>query len=84
MNFLDTLKVVVSNLWRSKLRYVFLTETGFIGMPLNSLLENDRKRGVRYRVPLIFKKMIDILRATGLKTEGLFRVPGSAIRLKVS
>jgi hypothetical protein len=47
-------------------------------------LEQDRKRSIRYRVPYFFKKIIDLLRTNGLKTEGIFRVPGSSVRIKVS
>ncbi|XP_056219764.1 rho GTPase-activating protein 28 isoform X2 [Seriola aureovittata] len=55
---------------------------GVFGVPLNSLLENDRKRFPGIKVPVVFQKLLCILEQTGLQTEGILRVPGSAARLK--
>nr|XP_020481085.1 rho GTPase-activating protein 18-like isoform X1 [Monopterus albus] len=55
---------------------------GVFGVPLNSLLENDSKKFPGVKVPVIFQKLLCILEQTGLHTEGILRVPGSAARLK--
>ncbi|KAF1373385.1 hypothetical protein PFLUV_G00260020 [Perca fluviatilis] len=55
---------------------------GVFGVPLNSLLENDRKKFPGVKVPVVFQKLLCILEQTGLQTEGILRVPGSAARLK--
>uniref|UniRef100_A0A3B4X0M0 Rho GTPase activating protein 28 n=1 Tax=Seriola lalandi dorsalis TaxID=1841481 RepID=A0A3B4X0M0_SERLL len=55
---------------------------GVFGVPLNSLLENDRKKFPGIKVPVVFQKLLCILEQTGLQTEGILRVPGSAARLK--
>uniref|UniRef100_A0A3Q3JPW7 Rho-GAP domain-containing protein n=1 Tax=Monopterus albus TaxID=43700 RepID=A0A3Q3JPW7_MONAL len=57
---------------------------GVFGVPLNSLLENDSKKFPGVKVPVIFQKLLCILEQTGLHTEGILRVPGSAARLKVN
>uniref|UniRef100_A0A3B5BJI9 Rho GTPase-activating protein 18-like n=1 Tax=Stegastes partitus TaxID=144197 RepID=A0A3B5BJI9_9TELE len=66
-------------------RYHTTTKTihsGVFGVPLNSLLENDKKKFPGVKVPVIFQKLLCILEQTGLQTEGILRVPGSAARLK--
>uniref|UniRef100_A0A8C9XXZ3 Rho-GAP domain-containing protein n=1 Tax=Sander lucioperca TaxID=283035 RepID=A0A8C9XXZ3_SANLU len=55
---------------------------GVFGVSLNSLLENDRKTFPGVKVPVVFQKLLCILEETGLETEGILRVPGSAARLK--
>ncbi|XP_053491001.1 rho GTPase-activating protein 28 isoform X1 [Ictalurus furcatus] len=62
---------------RSKVR-----ETGIFGVPLTTLLENDQKKFPGSKVPLVFKKLLSKLEQTGLQTEGILRVPGSASRVK--
>ncbi|KAF7656611.1 hypothetical protein LDENG_00038940 [Lucifuga dentata] len=57
-------------------------ESGVIGVPLSVLLENDRKKFPGIKVPVVFQKLLCILEQTGLQTEGILRVPGSAARLK--
>ncbi|XP_040921534.1 rho GTPase-activating protein 28 [Toxotes jaculatrix] len=57
-------------------------DSGVFGVPLNSLLENDRKKFPGVKVPVVFQKLLCILEQTGLQTEGILRVPGSAARLK--
>uniref|UniRef100_A0A3Q1IRT6 Rho-GAP domain-containing protein n=1 Tax=Anabas testudineus TaxID=64144 RepID=A0A3Q1IRT6_ANATE len=57
-------------------------DTGVFGVPLDSLLENDRKKFPEIKVPIVFQKLICVLEQTGLQTEGILRVPGSAARLK--
>ncbi|XP_041824113.1 rho GTPase-activating protein 28 isoform X3 [Melanotaenia boesemani] len=56
--------------------------SGVFGVPLISLLENDRKTFPGIKVPFVFQKLLSILELTGLQTEGILRVPGSAARLK--
>ncbi|KAL1248186.1 hypothetical protein QQF64_021504 [Cirrhinus molitorella] len=62
---------------RSKTR-----DSGIFGVPLTTLLENDQKKYPGSRVPLVFKKLLFKLEQTGLQTEGILRVPGSASRVK--
>ncbi|XP_067341662.1 rho GTPase-activating protein 28 isoform X1 [Channa argus] len=57
-------------------------ESGMFSVPLDSLLENDRKKFPEIKVPVVFQKLLCILEQTGLQTEGILRVPGSAARLK--
>ncbi|XP_062848146.1 rho GTPase-activating protein 28 isoform X2 [Trichomycterus rosablanca] len=57
-------------------------ETGIFGVPLTTLLEQDQKRFPGSKVPLVFKKLLSKLEQTGLQTEGILRVPGSASRVK--
>nr|XP_057915668.1 rho GTPase-activating protein 28 [Doryrhamphus excisus] len=52
------------------------------GVPLNTLLENDRKKFPGVKVPVVFQKLLSVLEQNGLQTEGILRVPGSAARLK--
>ncbi|KAM9164066.1 rho GTPase-activating protein 28 isoform 5-T6 [Pangshura tecta] len=57
-------------------------ENGLFGVPLAILLENDQKKVPGIKVPLIFQKLLLKLEETGLETEGILRVPGSASRVK--
>ncbi|XP_030613058.1 rho GTPase-activating protein 28 [Archocentrus centrarchus] len=57
-------------------------DSGAFGVPLNTLLERDRKKFPGVRVPIVFQKLLYILEQTGLLTEGILRVPASAARLK--
>ncbi|XP_047423807.1 rho GTPase-activating protein 28 isoform X2 [Mugil cephalus] len=57
-------------------------DSGVFGVPLKSLLENDRKKFPGVKVPVVFQKLLCILEQTGLQTEGILRVPGSAAKLK--
>lgn len=62
---------------RSKAR-----ESGIFGVPLTTLLENDQKKFPGVKIPLVFRKLLSKLEQTGLQTEGILRVPGSASRVK--
>ncbi|XP_036445686.1 rho GTPase-activating protein 28 isoform X4 [Colossoma macropomum] len=77
--FYDALGVELkrNRMARSKVR-----ETGIFGVPLTTLLENDQKKFPGSKVPLVFKKLLSKLEQTGLQTEGILRVPGSASRVK--
>ncbi|XP_043364015.1 rho GTPase-activating protein 28 isoform X3 [Dermochelys coriacea] len=57
-------------------------ENGLFGVPLTILLENDQKKVPGIKIPLIFQKLLLTLEETGLETEGILRVPGSASRVK--
>ncbi|XP_066574865.1 rho GTPase-activating protein 28 isoform X2 [Amia ocellicauda] len=57
-------------------------ESGLFGVPLTTLLENDQKKAPGSKVPLVFRKLLAKLEQTGLQTEGILRVPGSASRVK--
>ncbi|XP_029698585.1 rho GTPase-activating protein 28 isoform X3 [Takifugu rubripes] len=76
--FLQTLGVQTK---RTRSRCTRTRDTGVFGVPLNSLLENDRKNFPGIKVPVVFQKLLWILE-NSLQTEGILRVPGSAARLK--
>ncbi|XP_078543664.1 rho GTPase-activating protein 28 isoform X2 [Lissotriton helveticus] len=57
-------------------------ENGLFGVPLTMLLDNDQKKLPGTKVPLIFQKLLQKLEESGLETEGILRVPGSALRVK--
>ncbi|KAM3593404.1 uncharacterized protein V6R79_012256 [Siganus canaliculatus] len=67
---------------RTRLPRFRTRDSGVFGVPLNSLVENDRKTFPGVKVPVLFNKLLCILEQTGLQTEGILRVPGSAARLK--
>ena len=52
-------------------------------MPLQTLLDHDRKKNPHLKVPAILNRLIQFLEKTGLDEEGILRVPGSASRIKV-
>ncbi|XP_068604400.1 rho GTPase-activating protein 28 [Brachionichthys hirsutus] len=76
--FLVTLGVQTK---RTRLPRCRTRDSGVFGVPLELLLENDRKRFPGVRVPVVFQKLLCILESS-LHTEGILRVPGSAARLK--
>ncbi|XP_033726836.1 rho GTPase-activating protein 18-like [Pecten maximus] len=55
---------------------------GLFGVPLQTLLENDRKIDSRVTIPIIFHDIIKFLESHCLSTEGILRVPGSTGRIK--
>ncbi|KAM4718126.1 LOW QUALITY PROTEIN: rho GTPase-activating protein 28 [Anableps anableps] len=57
-------------------------DSGVFGVSLNSLLDNDRKRLPGVKIPIFFQKLLAVLEQSGLQTEGILRVPGSAAKLK--
>uniref|UniRef100_A0A087XTP9 Rho GTPase activating protein 28 n=1 Tax=Poecilia formosa TaxID=48698 RepID=A0A087XTP9_POEFO len=67
---------------RSRLPHRRTRDSGVFGVSLNSLLDNDRKRFPGVKVPVFFQKLLGVLEQSGLQTEGILRVPGSAARLK--
>ncbi|XP_072708816.1 rho GTPase-activating protein 28 isoform X5 [Ciconia boyciana] len=77
--FYDALGV---ELKRNRAERVRGRENGLFGVPLTILLENDQKKVPGIKVPLIFQKLLLKLEETGLETEGILRVPGSASRVK--
>uniref|UniRef100_A0A8D0KWU0 Rho GTPase activating protein 28 n=1 Tax=Strix occidentalis caurina TaxID=311401 RepID=A0A8D0KWU0_STROC len=77
--FYDALGV---ELKRNRSERVRGRENGLFGVPLTILLENDQKKVPGIKVPLIFQKLLLKLEETGLETEGILRVPGSASRVK--
>uniref|UniRef100_A0A803Y9C5 Rho-GAP domain-containing protein n=1 Tax=Meleagris gallopavo TaxID=9103 RepID=A0A803Y9C5_MELGA len=77
--FYDALGV---ELKRNRAERVRRRENGLFGVPLTVLLENDQKKVPGIKVPLIFQKLLLKLEETGLETEGILRVPGSASRVK--
>ncbi|XP_053106623.1 rho GTPase-activating protein 28 isoform X2 [Hemicordylus capensis] len=77
--FYDALGI---ELKRNRTERVKGREGGLFGVPLTVLLENDQKKMPGTKVPLIFQKLLLKLEETGLETEGILRVPGSASRVK--
>uniref|UniRef100_A0A663ERI5 Rho GTPase activating protein 28 n=2 Tax=Aquila chrysaetos chrysaetos TaxID=223781 RepID=A0A663ERI5_AQUCH len=77
--FYDALGV---ELKRNRAERVRGRENGLFGVPLTILLENDQRKVPGIKVPLIFQKLLLKLEETGLETEGILRVPGSASRVK--
>ncbi|KAK3602085.1 hypothetical protein CHS0354_029508 [Potamilus streckersoni] len=57
-------------------------EQGIFGVPLNILLEQDRKREPKAKVPLVFQEILNYLVKHCLDSEGLLRIPGSVARIK--
>ncbi|XP_075384046.1 rho GTPase-activating protein 40 [Tenrec ecaudatus] len=58
------------------------TETRLFGVPLDALLEADRKLVPGTQVPLVLQALLSCLESKGLDMEGILRVPGSQARLK--
>uniref|UniRef100_A0A8C8IW57 Rho-GAP domain-containing protein n=1 Tax=Oncorhynchus tshawytscha TaxID=74940 RepID=A0A8C8IW57_ONCTS len=58
-------------------------ESGLFGVPLAALLEQDQRRQPGTKVPIILQRLISHIEDEGLDTEGLLRIPGAAIRVKV-
>ncbi|MBN3324969.1 RHG18 protein, partial [Atractosteus spatula] len=77
--FYDALGI---ELKRSRTVRIKVRESGLFGVPLTTLLENDQKKVPGLKVPLLFKKLLAKLEQTGLQTEGILRIPGSASRVK--
>ncbi|KAL4670647.1 hypothetical protein H8957_010396 [Semnopithecus entellus] len=57
-------------------------DSGLFCVPLTVLLEQDQRKVLGTRIPLIFQKLISRIEEGGLETEGLLRIPGAAIRIK--
>uniref|UniRef100_G3U4B8 Rho GTPase activating protein 40 n=1 Tax=Loxodonta africana TaxID=9785 RepID=G3U4B8_LOXAF len=70
------------DLKRSKAAKRRATETRLFGMPLDTLLEADRKVLPSTQVPLVLQALLSCLEKRGLDTEGILRVPGSQTRIK--
>ncbi|XP_077126345.1 rho GTPase-activating protein 28 isoform X2 [Ranitomeya variabilis] len=77
--FYDALGI---ELKRNRILRIKGRENGLFGVPLTTLLEIDQKKVPGTKVPLIFQKLFQRLEETGLETEGILRVPGSASRVK--
>ncbi|KAM5220357.1 rho GTPase-activating protein 40 isoform 2-T2 [Hipposideros larvatus] len=70
------------DLKRSKAGKRKATETRLFGVPLEALLEADRKALPSTQVPLVLQALLSCLEKRGLDTEGILRVPGSQARVK--
>ncbi|XP_049612163.2 rho GTPase-activating protein 18 isoform X4 [Syngnathus scovelli] len=57
-------------------------ESGLFGVPLVTLLDQDRRRAAGTKVPFILQRLISHIQEEGLDTEGLLRIPGAAARVK--
>ncbi|XP_025069628.1 rho GTPase-activating protein 40 isoform X1 [Alligator sinensis] len=67
---------------RNKAIKLKATENRLFGVPINTLLENDRKLIPNAKVPLILHALLSCLEKKGLDTEGILRVSGSQTRIK--
>ncbi|XP_066243922.1 rho GTPase-activating protein 40 isoform X4 [Saccopteryx leptura] len=70
------------DLKRSKAGKQKATETGLFGVPLEALLEADRRACPSTQVPLLLQALLSCLEKRGMDAEGLLRVPGSQARVK--
>ncbi|XP_016074781.1 PREDICTED: rho GTPase-activating protein 40 [Miniopterus natalensis] len=70
------------DLKRSKAGKQKATETRLFGVPLEALLEADRRALPCTQVPLLLQALLSCLEKRGLDTEGILRVPGSQARVK--
>ncbi|XP_071804028.1 rho GTPase-activating protein 18-like isoform X1 [Asterias amurensis] len=57
-------------------------DSGIFGVPLTTLVENDRIWRPDTDTPLVLQKIIGYLEDNGLDEEGVLRVPGSTARIK--
>ncbi|XP_038051615.1 rho GTPase-activating protein 18-like isoform X2 [Patiria miniata] len=57
-------------------------DSGIFGVPLTTLVENDRLWRPDTDTPLVLQKIISYLEENGLDEEGVLRVPGSTGRIK--
>ncbi|XP_022106871.1 rho GTPase-activating protein 18-like isoform X2 [Acanthaster planci] len=57
-------------------------DSGIFGVPLTTLVENDRLWRPETDTPLVLQKIISYLEENGLDEEGVLRVPGSSARIK--
>lgn len=55
---------------------------GVFGVPLQTLLDRDRKKSVDQNVPAFFQQLVQHLEKKGLKEEGLLRISGAMLRIK--
>ncbi|XP_012789090.2 rho GTPase-activating protein 40 [Sorex araneus] len=70
------------DLKRSKATKRKTAETGLFGVPLDSLLQADRRALPSAQVPLLLQALLSCLEKRGLDVEGILRVPGSQARVK--
>ncbi|KAF5917551.1 hypothetical protein HPG69_017443 [Diceros bicornis minor] len=70
------------DLKRSKAGKRKAAETRLFGVPLDALLEADRRALPSTQVPLVLQALLSCLEKRGLDTEGILRVPGSQARVK--
>uniref|UniRef100_A0A671K7R6 Rho GTPase-activating protein 18-like n=1 Tax=Sinocyclocheilus anshuiensis TaxID=1608454 RepID=A0A671K7R6_9TELE len=61
---------------------VKVRESGLFGVSLSTLLEQDQRRILGTKVPLILQHLISHIEEQGLDTEGVLRIPGAATRVK--
>ncbi|XP_077024922.1 rho GTPase-activating protein 40 [Tamandua tetradactyla] len=70
------------DLKRTKVAKRKAAETQLFGVPLDVLLEADRRVLPGTQVPLVLQALLSCLEKRGLDTEGILRVPGSQTRVK--
>ncbi|XP_029103844.1 rho GTPase-activating protein 40 isoform X2 [Scleropages formosus] len=60
-----------------------VTESCLFGVPLALLVENDQKIKASTTIPLFLQALLSFLEKKGVDSEGILRVPGSQIRIKL-
>ena len=58
-------------------------ESGVFGVPIHVLLHRDSQRVENLKVPLFLQETLEFLEKNGIDCEGILRVPGSSVRMKV-
>ena len=59
------------------------SEHGVFGVPMSVLVQRDQQRVNNLKVPLFLEEALDFLEKHGVDCEGILRVPGAAVRIKV-
>ncbi|CAG2242165.1 ARHGAP18_28_40 [Mytilus edulis] len=70
-------------LWSRRKTKKKLKDHGLFGVPLETLLENDKQIDSKCNIPLVFLDIILFLEKHCLDIEGILRVPGSTSRVKL-
>lgn len=70
-------------LWSRRKTKKKLKDHGLFGVPLETLVENDKQIDSKYNIPLVFLDIIRFLEKYCLDIEGILRVPGSTSRVKL-
>uniref|UniRef100_A0A8C9V3D1 Rho GTPase activating protein 40 n=1 Tax=Scleropages formosus TaxID=113540 RepID=A0A8C9V3D1_SCLFO len=60
-----------------------IPESCLFGVPLALLVENDQKIKASTTIPLFLQALLSFLEKKGVDSEGILRVPGSQIRIKL-
>ena len=58
-------------------------ESGVFGVPIHVLVHRDSQRVENLKVPLFLQETLEFLEKNGIDCEGILRIPGSSVRMKV-